>query len=192
MTETRKTTVTHADGTVSRRASKTRTYSHAVEVSPAPAEAYAADLDRQARDRRDTAARYRAAADAGHVTIKSRGFGTINPDVSHQATLSGTDGYIYTWCNADAITHTLPSQGAQPVHVTEDLPRHARDTAANYDTAAEKLEAEAAAVRTAGVPVGRYGVARWSSRADLAAKALAEFEYLTAKGHQLRVVAVDA
>jgi hypothetical protein len=185
-----KTTVTHADGTVSTRTSKTRIYTHAVEVSPAPAAAYAAWLTRRADKSAALADAFRAAATEAKVTVKSRGFRTSNDLVGYQATLAGTGGYIYTWCSADGRTEDHRTGGAI-VGVVSYLVRSALGMADTYQKAAEKARTQAHTVLMTGTPVGDYGIVRWSSRADLAAKALSEFDHHAAQGSTVRVVPVD-
>lgn len=186
--------MTHPDGTISTRGSKTRTYGYAVEIAPAPAEKVAAELTRLAAECTTKAAAFRAAADNGKATMQSRGFSgrhATGPN-SHQATLTGTDGYIYTWCDADARTQDRHDDNGGTVHAVAYLVRYARDMADEYDQQAAKYAATAAETLAAGTPVGEYGILRWSSTAALAAKGLRELgDYYAARGHALRVVAVD-
>lgn len=190
----RKTTVTHADGTVSTRKSQSRTYTHAVEIAPARAAAYAAWQTAAAAKEEARAAQYRAAAAAGKVVIKSRGFPGTRPESLHdyEATLAGTGGYVYTWCSADGRTQDIVADGKPIVDVRAYLIEHATQYAEGIEQRAAELRAEAAKILAAGTPVGDYGVLRWSSRADLATKALSEFDYAVQRGHTIRVVPVDA
>jgi hypothetical protein len=183
------TTVTHADGTVSKRTSKTRSYTHAIEASPAPAADYAAYLVAQAVKHRDTAATLRAAADAPQVSIRHRGLRTADDLVSHTATLAGTD--IYTLSNAAGQTRNLSTRGGGIISAVDYLTTSARENARDYERRAGELDSEAAEVLAKGEPVFGYGVLRWSSRRDLAEKALKEFEHATAMGCTVRVVPVD-
>lgn len=193
----RKTTVTHADGTVSTRKSQTRTYSHAVEIGPAAATAAAAGKIREAERNEATATQLTAAADAGKVVITDRGFRSDESLYSHQATLAGTKNEngnptVFTWCSADGRTRSY--QGDEPVVVDAAayLIESARLKAAQREADAASLRAEAAEITAAGAPVGTYWVARWSSRADLAHKALTEFAFYAAAGYTVRAVPVDA
>lgn len=192
MTATRKTTVTHPDGTVSTRGSKTRTYAFAVEVSPATATDHAAELNRQADDFDRRAASLRAAADAGEVILQSRGFHTINPEISHTATLRGTDRMVYTWANAEGMTVYTTTEGSPPIRAVDYLTRLAREQADLYTADAVRVRSDAKRVLAAGAPVGAYEVVRWSSTAALAGKALNEFDHLARYGRNVRVVFVDA
>jgi hypothetical protein len=192
MGKKRTTTVTHPDGTVSTRKSETRTYTHAVEVGPAPAEAMAAYLDRQAAKLDAAATALREAAEAARVTIQDRRLGGNARDlITHVAKLAGTD--VYTWCSADGRTNSY-REGADGavVDVAPYLRDCARDNAAAREDGAAKNRSEAAAIRAAGVPVGSWDVVRWSSRADLAHAATKEFDHLAAQGRPVRAVAVDA
>lgn len=184
---TNRTTVTHADGTVSTRGSKTRAYTHAVEITPATAERAAADMTLRAAKAAAKAAALRAAADAGRVTVKYRGFAG-NGYNSHSATLTGSD--VYTWSNAEGITHDIVADVIIPA--IDYLAASARAQADLNAAEAARLNAEAAATLAAGVPVGAYGILRWSSSAVNAAKGAREFEdFYAARGHTVRVVPVD-
>lgn len=190
------TTVTHPDGTVSKRTSKTRTYTHAIQVSPADPRILAASMLRQADLNAAQAAKLRAAADAGVVFIKSRGFADSRPDSlhSHQAILKGTNREIFTWCSATGQTDTFPQPWPAPSvvgNVEQSLRADARKQADGLDAGAVSLRADAADILKAGVPVGSWSVERWSSRWDLADKALGTFAYLAERGHQVTVVPVD-
>lgn len=191
------TSVTHTDGTISTRRSKTNTYTYALEIAPAPADAYAAYLIRQAEKDEAKAAALLAAAANGKGHIKDRHLGRVDPDAlyTHQATLDGTNGEVYTWCSRHQMTQdhsdVKSGQEAPVVKVLGYLIRSAREMAQYHIEQAAKLRAEAVEVLAAGQPVGEYGVLRWSSRADLAGKALGEFDTYTHRGHALRVVPVD-
>lgn len=194
----RKTTVTHADGTVSKRSSQARTYSHAVEVGPATAEAAAAGKTRAAERYEADAATLNAAADAGKVVITDRHLSYSDGSLhSHQAVLTGTKNAkgnhtVYTWCSADGRTRSYRGDEETVEPVADYLVESARQVATRYEQNAAKLRAEAAEILAAGKPYGEYHVVRWSSRPDLAHKALTEFDYLTVQGYPVRVVPVDA
>ena len=191
MTATRKTTVTHTDGTKSTRGSKTRAYTHAVEITPAPARAYADFLIRQGQALTAKATAYRQAATDGRVAIVSRGITTSDPLINHQATLIGTDRGIYTWCSADGQTRDIMQDGYPVAGVRQSLVAHAVAMAERYEADAAKLADEATEIATAGTPVGAYGVLRWSSSQALAGKGMNEFATYTDRGHTIRVVPVD-
>lgn len=186
------TTVTHQDGTRSTRTSASRTYTHAIEVSPAPAEAYAAYLRDAAETHERSAAELEQAAESGRVLLSSRGFATDpgSDHHSHCARLEGTD--LFTWASAEGMTRSY--QGAEPemVRAATHLREIAREEAASLRERAVSLRAEAEQVRAAGAPIGTYTVVRWSSRYDLAASALGEFSHYATEGRTVRVVPVDA
>jgi hypothetical protein len=191
MGKKRTTTVTHPDGTVSTRKSETRTYTHAVAVGPAPAEAMASYLDRQAADRTADAAKLREAAASARVTIRDRRLGGNTRDlITHVAMLAGTE--VHTWCSADGRTESHRDAETQVVEVGQYLRESARSSAEWREQEAAQRVAEAAAIRAAGVPVGGWSVVRWSSRADLAEAALSTFAHLAAQGRPVVVVPVDA
>jgi hypothetical protein len=190
------TTVTHPDGTVSKRTSKTMTYTHAVQVSPADPYILAEYFRREAIKSNENATKLRTAADARQVTVRSRGFGQVAPgDLnSHQATLSGTDREIFTWCSADGHTRSYPEPypaEAVLVPVEEYLAESARRSADAYVARATALREQADATLAACSPVGSWSVERWSTRQDLAHKAVATFRYLVERGHRVTVVPVD-
>jgi hypothetical protein len=192
MTATRKTTVTHPDGTVSARASQSRAYTHAIQISPAPAESYAMYLINKATALNATAISYRQAAADAVVTIRDRGFGDSSADslYSHHATLSGTGGYIYTWCSSDGQTRGF-GDDSSAVSVREHLVAYAIEMAETNETEADKLVWEAKAIIAAGEPVGQFRVVRWSSSRALALKAMTEFSDASQQGCRVRVVPVD-
>jgi len=185
------TSVTHTDGTISTRKSKTNTYTHAVVLAPAAPEAYAAGLLARAATYTETAAKLRRAAADGKVRIESRGFRTQDNMVSYQATLIGTDRATYTWCSADGMTKDYRGDMPTVTPVVPYLIASAEGSADRMQEQAAELTAQAAEVTAAGRPVGEYLVLRWSSRRDLAERAVSEFDGYRAKGHRLAVVAVD-
>jgi len=192
MTATRKTTVTHPDNTISTRGSKTRTYAFAVEVAPAPAGAYAAYLIRQAEAVETRIAKFRTAADAAQVQVRSRGFRTVSDYVSHDAVLVGTDREISWYSNGKGEIEDRLTDGHPIVGAVAYLTAYARRYADDLVPHAAKYRAEAADVLATGTPVDSYAVVRWSSSEALAVKALTEFDYLAERGHVVRVVPVDA
>lgn len=197
MASSTKFTVTHPDGTVSKRTSKTMIYTHAIQVSPADPYILAEHLRQAATTADRMASKLTDAADVGTITIRSRGFnGGDRDDLhSHQATLLGTDSKVYTWCSRDGMTKTYPNPypaEAVLVHVDIALRADARKQATSYAESATKLRAEADAILAAGAPVGTWTVERWSTRQDLALKAVGSFRYLQERGHRVTVVAVDA
>lgn len=186
----RTTTVTHPDGTVSKRTSSTRIYEYAIEVGPAPAETTAASKEREADQLTARAENLRDAADTGRITIADRQLGpNCSELITHVARLAYTN--LYTWCSADGRTERGHGETLTVVGVREYLATAARDSAAWLEESAAKLRNEAAAIRADGKPVGDYGVLRWSASYANAAKALPSFDYYAKQGYTLRVVPVD-
>lgn len=205
--KTNKTTVTHADGTISTRSSKTMVYTHAVEVSPADCETYAASLDRMADDADASAAQLDRAAERGEVKVIDRRLGggpqySPDPMIMFEARLIGSTrkhSTVSTWSSREGLTNdpstyiagTGKYAGTMPA--TDYLIQVAREQATADRAQAAKLRAQAAAVRAAGVPVGTFGIARWSTRRDLAAKYADSIRAWAAlRGESVRVVEVDA
>jgi hypothetical protein len=186
------TVITHPDGTISTRKSKTMAYTHAVEIGPAPADRYAADLIRKAEKLEAKAARFREAIVFNEVRIGSRGFTTHNDYLSHQATLTGTDREVYTWCNKNAKRQDYST--GEVTGVRAYLLRIAEESAVGYDEQAAKLRAEAADILAKGEPVGEFYIYRWSTRRDLAESCAngKDGSWYAAQGHSVRVVAIDA
>jgi len=187
----RKTTVTHEDGTISARSSKTMTYTHAVEIGPAVPELYAAGLRERADDQETKAAQLGAVLAKGpRVILRFRGAWVTRREVSHEATLAGTS--LSTWADADGMT-TVGYPDVQVMPALDYLVDSARSSAADYRDRAAQLRAEADAILSAdAVPGDGWRVWRWSTRADLAVKALGEARRgYSGAGRVIRVVAVD-
>lgn len=210
---TRKFSVTHPDGSVSKRTSKSRTYAFAIVSVPATDRARHRALNKQAYVLEARAAQFEAAADAGAVIRRDRGMG-IAPFEFHafDVALKGTEvrGQRVTYCeindrsNDENLTETWREFVPDGVEIV-------RETEADYSgemkvavdaraylvgkarRRAVELREQAARLRTeADTPdTGGYDVLRWSSRRDLAEKALAEFAYATQSGRTLQVVPVD-
>ncbi len=126
------TTVTHTDGTVSKRTSASATYTHAIVIGPMPTDAFVAENLRRAEYLDGMAERYENDGRNAAYAVKTR---------------------------ADAA----------------------------------KLRAEAA-LAAAGQDghSNTPGVVRWSTRRDLAEKALSSFSWAAQEGRSLEVVEVDA
>ena len=233
------TTVTHPDGTVSKRTSARAIYTHAVVVGPkdpakavAFAEAQAAEYDRKAEV-------IETAVAAGQTKIINRGLRRgADPDQDFEGKpsyhgfeiylLSGKGSVESQRCNSKGITETLGSYDENDQYVsnprtevrtradgttyttTSVILRDAREVlledaarrARGYRKTAQAYREEAAAYGTGGEVVladafnrgktrSDYSVVRWSSREDLATKALTEFDYLARQGHSITVVPVD-
>lgn len=166
------TKVTHPDGTVSKRTSQNRTYTHAVVMSQtresliADALAYAAKFD-------ELAAADLAAVD-GEITTESRDW-------------SGGLTYYSLYVGGEyAAAHVSD----QPRPSDDDLRAKLRKGAASQSARADEYRARAA--KLADSPTVVYGVLRWSSRADLAHKAATgEFGGLVRDGVAVYVQPVD-
>lgn len=187
----RKTTVIHEDGTVSTRSSKTMTYTHAVEIGPAVPELFAAGLRERADDQETKAAQLEAAlANGPRVVLRSRGAWVTRQDVTHEAELVGTP--LSTWADANGMT-SVGYPDVQIIPALDYLIDSARSSAADYRDHAAKLRAEADAVLSAdAVPGDGWWIFRWSTRAELAVKALGEARRgYGGAGRVIRVVAVD-
>jgi hypothetical protein len=198
----RTTTVTHPDGTVSKRTSQNRVYTYAVEIGPAEPAKVASDLDEKAYALDRKADRIDAALTDPRVKIASRGFrSAADPDLGYQGvhvyhnfqgTLVGTD--TYTWCDSAGMTqHGFPEQVTEPV--LDYLIRAATKDAAYCRDLAAKWRADADALHSGDLtPLSEnqrtWGVGRWSSRYDLARKAAdgSEFDWARRDGSTIRVV----
>jgi hypothetical protein len=214
------TYVTHPDGTVSKRGSKTRAYTHAVVEGPIDPLKYADYLDKQAAEADRTADGIEAALVEPQVKIKNRNLGWRNedPDVGYNGkhVYHGFEIFLngaYYSANSHSDSKgvvDVPSKythGVEPIAEAEDgrgvlLPGRdyilavARDALSTKRLAAVDLRNQAAALRSGDLSslshnaLG-YGVMRWSSREDLAYKALSEFAYSVERGHTVYVVPVD-
>lgn len=225
----RTTTVTHPDGTVSKRTSKTRTYAYAVVEGPLDPQRYADFLEAGANESEAKADAIEAALADPHFNRRSRGVGprnTEDPDQGYsgehtyhnfEAYLVGTaiswhcDSkarasfaedwaffYGYTPEILDTVVKTY-ANGYESRSIVVDVRPYllgvARHDLENLRASVVKTRETVARLRsgdTSDISNGNgYGVLRWSSREDLAYKALAEFDYSVAMGHTLSVVAVD-
>lgn len=197
----RTTIVTHPDGTISKRTSKSRTYSHAVEVSPADPKILADYLTLEARNANAHAAKLDEAAESATCTRKARGWSNPDTDYDGKPSYSGFVARLgnteVTWyCNSQNMAQVLAGDDSDEtwaiVPVDGYLREQARAQAKGERERADDLRELAKAIRAGGEVPARYGnaygVLRWSSRADLAAKGLTEFEGLARYGCTLRVV----
>ncbi len=215
----RVTTVTHPDGTVDKRTSQGRTYTHAVVVGPGTPESIAAGWRAQAATARGTAAMIRAAIEKGVVHKRSRGYRMDDSVVSYVYDLAGTEvqgqrSHTYALVSergtSDGRSQCAPQYlrpgdvvvgdsaavaGGFPNYVLVETRAHvlaqAAEEAERYERSAEKCEARAQAAER-GEGLGSYGVVRWSSRRDLAERAaVGEYGSVAAAGHRVYVVPVD-
>lgn len=199
------TTVTHPDGTRSTRTSQRATYTHAVQVGPSDPERVATLHEEAATAKRAEADRIDAALVDPKVTVTDRGFrrapgegpddGRSGQHVYHnyQARLVGTDHTV--WCDSYGMTqHGYPEVVTEPVNdtlyrIASNWARILRDGARFDDAKARRLRAGDVDVLTA--EDRSYRVVRWSSRRELAEKALSTFAHYAERGSSVRVVAVD-
>ena len=222
-------TVTHPDGSTSKRTSKTRNYTWAIVCESATPEARAAAYERAAVEQEHRARRFAEAAEAGRTRLRDRrlNFRGEGPNDnyfhSHEIDLLGTEqayssrGRQGTYCEVNARANHLGQVEGWEDSLPPELevirysepeseekakyhkPRPVVDGAA-YVIAKGKVYAESAldaakALREEGAKPEPHGyvVLRWSSRRDLAQKALTEFEYeVTRHGRRLHVVPVNA
>lgn len=168
-----KTTVTHPDGTVSKRTSKTRSYTHAVVLEQT--------RDYLVDQALTTAAVHDRAAEA---FVKAAASGDITEE---RRDWTGGRTYISLYLGgkfADSYVDDRPRPSDDELRA-----KHLK-RAAEQRAGAEKYR-KLAATHAAG-PEAVYGVLRWSSRADLAHKAVTgEFSQLVCEGVKVYAVAVD-
>lgn len=182
----RTTTVTHPDGTVSKRTSKSRAYTHAVVHVETRAHRVAdarADLARA----QEQVTKYAAMLADGVVANGERDLRPAGAFLGSRQFLTMAGQYASSYFFDDSIpgkteAEQRPSDEAVIAGVQEW-----HDKAVAY-----VARAEAAVAKAEASPEVTYGVVRWSSRADLAVKAVAEFERLAVHGSRLDVVEVDA
>jgi hypothetical protein len=203
MAKQRNTTVTHPDGSVSKRGSVSATYTHAVVIGPVDPAVRAAHLLRQAEAQEARAAQFAAAADAGLVKVKNRGFGSKD-DVGYDGKPSyhgyevfldgtkvpGTKGRSYFYVSdhsnskGEVERYVRDADGKivdgpdgygvkEIVPGREHLIERGREAAADAAKNAADLRASAAKWLAGETTDTTYGVVRWSRRADLAQKAAA-------------------
>ena len=212
-------TATLPDGSVAKRTSQSRDYTHVVVIEPATQEARTAAFNRHADSLEAKAQVLEQAAERGVVTVRDRGFSRGRAQSaddyfhSHEVVLQGArektpKGMAYNLVSSHANhrgeieTWARFARGIEPLRETSAdykgemqyaydgrlmLIAKAREEAAN-------LRAMAAETREKGLQpdLDGYQVPRWSSRRDLAEKALTEFSYATEfYGRTLTVQAVD-
>lgn len=213
MAKNTKYTVTHSDGTVSTRSSA-RSYVFAIVSVPAEDAARREAFNRQANDLEAKAARFDAAADRGKVVVRSRGL-SIDPAEFHafDASLLGTENRTgrVTYCeindraNNENLTETwrqFVPEGVEIARETKEDHSGERRVAVAIEpyligkarARAAELRKTAAELRVEGESsdTGGFEVLRWTSRRDLAEKALSEFDYVAKVGRTLKVVPVDS
>ncbi|WBQ03829.1 hypothetical protein [Kribbella sp. CA-293567] len=183
MTTTRKatTTVTHPDGTVSKRNSVSKVYTHAIEVAD-DNHMEAAELARLAERREAEAEQYSRALAEGHVVIRAERWAFGGRRLKFALIDTATDAELY------AGAHIVTDEGVLATNSKEaDVPSSAAHTIESLTADAARLRKQAA--KLAAGPQTSYGVVRWSQTERSAVAALASFNRA---GRVARVVPVDA
>ncbi|MFC0623791.1 hypothetical protein [Kribbella deserti] len=180
----RKTTVTHPDGTISTHKSQTKHYTHAVEVT-CDNHAKAARLRREALDQAIKAEQYRDALSVGfyRVTAKRWGYEGEARYLSFFLIDAATGDELYVGHeirNTDGTFYKYYSGGEL------DIPTEALASARIYLSNAASLRRQADEL-TEGPRIA-YSVWRWSE-SQQAAESYARS--LRNKGHDARVVQAD-
>ena len=96
-----------------------------------------------------------------------------------------------------AITENLVPAGdgkydRETVDGRQEVLAIARRLIGTYTTERSEAQTLLDSVRAGTADLGKYAVARWSTRQELAIRAMAEFDHLRAEGRSLSVVEVDA
>lgn len=163
----RKTTFTHADGTVSTRNSKTRVYEWAVEFKTDNhlVAAYEAE---QVKERKAEAAAFAEAVEADKVVAKSkpwsRGGSYVDFSLVHPETQEKF------WIGAE-----VRDEDGKPSREAWDKAAEIAKSTENWKNSIARAEERIAAL-LAG-PQYTYGIARWSERRDSAEKAVGSFPW---------------
>jgi hypothetical protein len=180
----RTTTVTHPDGTVSKRKSANALYAFAVEVTTDQRKV-AANQRQEAEEARLNAARARAAADLGKIVEETRPWMRDMTRLTYYLMAPGGEkvyagaATVYADGTIHRDTKNNGEEGDSPVE-------YVRNSAERYDAMAVHYD-EMAVALDAG-PALAYGVVRWSRTQVLAEKGANEFRHYA----QVRIVAVDA
>jgi hypothetical protein len=172
MAKGKTTTVTHPDGTVSKRTSESRTYTHAVVISRTRESLVADEMSNAAAA--DERARIAAAAVGGEVTEESRSW-------------SGGLRYITLFLGGEyAGAHVSDKPRPSDEELREGMRKRVKESEARAQEYRDK------AAKLGRGPAMQYGVLRWSSRADLAHSAVSgEFGRLVRPGVTVEAVTVD-
>lgn len=213
------TTVTHPDGTVSKRTSVRASYAFAVEFGPVNPVVRAAHLRGLAASVRAEIVQIEAALVDPKARIRDRGFSRFSDAPSyhsHEAFLvgpmtesirRGVRAYptFTTHCSSDGMTEAyghdadggmLRDPSGEYIRFEVDaltyLVEYAQRSLVERKSTAAKFEAEAAEWEAGTKTDNKYGVVRWSRTRELAAKAAdGEFSYLSETGHQVNIVPVE-
>jgi hypothetical protein len=165
----RKTTFTHADGTVSSRNSKTRVYEWAVEFKTDNHLVAAYEAEQVEKRKAEAADFAVAVADGGFVSTSkswSRGQTYVDFYVKHPET-----GENY-WLGAEVRDADGEVKSPhQPFSRAEEVAKSAENRKNSIARAEERIAALLAG------PQYTYGIARWSERRDSAEKAVGSFPW---------------
>lgn len=183
----KKTTVTFADGTVARRTTE-RTYTHAVAVSAEIPELVRPHLIQGIADDERYLAMLALARQNMGVAIYPRGFNTGGKDLgydgkpswsNYEAVLLGTrsdaDGQypLTLHCNSEAISSVfVDGEGYKPVPARDVLKNYAEDRFERMTASLAEKRSFLAQLDAGTYDLGKPGVLRWSSREELAIKAM--------------------
>jgi hypothetical protein len=166
------TTITHPDGTVSKRKSESRIYTHGVVICRS--------RESLVEDELATAALY-----DGHAATAERAVG--GEITESRSSWSGGLEYISLKLDGQ-YAESYVSDRERPTD--EELRDGMRKRVAENEARAAKCRDRAEELRRG--PAADYGVLRWSSRADLAHKAASgEYGSLVRPGVSIAVVPVD-
>jgi hypothetical protein len=195
----RVTTVTFPDGTVDKRTSENKVYTHAVVKSAEVPELVIANREHviAREEQRIKDIDEALALEKPNFRIKRRfNFRNEDPDISYdgkpsyhgfEAILLTADGKRQlhsTHCNSKGISEgvfdyeTGKYDGSATQHSTTSIKASVRDHQKHSREAIEKAKSDIEKVKAGTYDLGKPGVVRWSSREDLAVKAATgEFNY---------------
>lgn len=207
---TPKLSITHPDGTISRRQTA-RAYTHVVVATPRDASRYADHIAGRIATFDRHIAELEASIANPEFKLAHRGFPTMgrgSDDVGFDGeprytafalslVLPTRDLNVCTWTNSQAITENLIPAGdgkydRQTADGRQEVLAIARRLIGTYTTERSEAQTLLDSVRAGTADLGKYAVARWSTRQELAIRAMAEFDHLRAEGRSLSVVEVDA
>lgn len=184
----KKTTVTFADGTVATRTSERHTYTHAVAVSAEIPELVRPHLTAGIASDENYLAILALARQKMEVAVVHRGFHTQGKDLGHdgkpswsnyEAVLLGTrsnsDGQypLTLHCNSEGISRVyVDGEGYKPVPARDVLQNYAENRFERMTSSLAQKRSFLAQLDAGTYDLGKPGVLRWSSREELAIKAM--------------------